>query len=269
MGSTATEKTAESLPVHKDPVLALILTILAPGLGHIYAGRSKRAVFWFLAANLCFGVGLWLARATIFQWSGASAIPPGAPKPLLLLLLPIPEICNLSATLLGATVFLGNASFAVDPPSWAAVLGSTLTGISGVLALLCMVDVWTLAKGGGGKGKGEMRACLLSWVLPGLGHAYLGKRFHARVFFFSVMGLYLVGTLLGGGLVASREKYFYYWAGQILLGAPTAAASIWSQGLHAEKFIPYQDLGLLLVTSAGLLNVLVMLSAYAMARGEK
>lgn len=267
--SAATEKSADPVPGSKDPVLATILSALVPGAGHLYAGQRRRGMIWFLTIEALFFAGMWLSGSTIYQWSGAATMPPGAPKIFLLLLLPIPEIFNLSGTLLGAIGFLSPAE--PFPPGFAASLGTTLSGMAGILAILCMVDVWTCAKkeGKGSTGKSVMRAVILSWAIPGWGHFYLGRRFHARVFLAAVLGLFALGLFLGGGLVTNREKYFYYWAGEALLGAPTALATVLGHGLRAERFIPFQDLGLLLTTSAGLLNVLVMLSAYSMARGEK
>ena len=40
-------------------------------------------------------------------------------------------------------------------------------------------------------------AAILTWLLPGLGHWYQGRKFKAVVFGASVIGLYVVGMWIG------------------------------------------------------------------------
>ena len=42
--------------------------------------------------------------------------------------------------------------------------------------------------------------------------------------FFSLVGLFVLGTVLAEGSNLSRERHFYYWGGQFVIGAPAIVA---------------------------------------------
>jgi signal peptidase I len=76
-GAEATAHVQGSPYRRPDPALAGVLSLLLPGLGHVYVGRNRRALAW-LAAMLAFGVvmlitmhgagvtfGVWLGLATL------------------------------------------------------------------------------------------------------------------------------------------------------------------------------------------------------------
>jgi hypothetical protein len=102
-------------------------------------------------------------------------------------------------------------------------------------------------------------------VLPGLGHWLQGRRVRALLVFGLLVGLLAVGTWLAAGSNLSRERHFYYWAGQFLLGGPALLAE-WSLGRPPVRGeLPWVDVGLLYGCLAGLLNVLAMLDVYGVA----
>lgn len=49
--------------------------------------------------------------------------------------------------------------------------------------------------------KDRRLAAFLSWLLPGAGHYYQGRKFKAAIFFVCIFGTYLYGLVLGGGRV--------------------------------------------------------------------
>ncbi|MBI2923677.1 MAG: hypothetical protein HYY18_21685 [Planctomycetes bacterium] len=46
---------------HRDPSIALVLAWLVPGLGHLYLGKPKKALFFFLTLSLVYLAGFVLA----------------------------------------------------------------------------------------------------------------------------------------------------------------------------------------------------------------
>ena len=72
-----------------------------------------------------------------------------------------------------------------------------------------------------------------------------------------------LGTVLAEGSNLSRERHFYYWAGQFFLGIPALATEVLTGRPPVTGEIAYMDVGLLFASMAGLLNVLAMLDVYA------
>ena len=66
----------------------------------------------------------------------------------------------------------------------------------------------------------------------------------------------------------SRERHFYYWSGQFLLGLPSIALEFASGRPRVTGPIPHADVGLLFSCVAGLLNVLAMLDVYGVAEAR-
>jgi hypothetical protein len=108
-------------------------------------------------------------------------------------------------------------------------------------------------------------AYVLAWLLPGLGHLYLGKKQKAWLFLTSILGLYLVGLAIGGFRTVGADDNPYYYAGKFGSGVTMLCA--WALG--AEKPFPtptmsllWFDPGLLYVAVAGLLNLVVALNVF-------
>lgn len=117
-------------------------------------------------------------------------------------------------------------------------------------------------------------AFVLAWLLPGAGHAAMGK-WKKGLFFFLLLGAtYLFGLwIVGFRAVAFDENPFYY-VGQygsgvtFLLGRYLAD---WRAFPREELPPSWYDPGLLYVCVAGLLNLVVMLNVLevALPRGSE
>jgi len=81
--------------------------------------------------------------------------------------------------------------------------------------------------------------------------------------FVALVGLFVLGTALAEGSNLSRERHFYYWAGQFLIGLPGILAELAFGDMRITGHIPYVDTGLVFGCVAGLLNVLAMIDVYA------
>lgn len=136
-------------------------------------------------------------------------------------------------------------------------------------------------------------AALLTWLLPGLGHWYQGRRFKALLFGTCIIGVYLTGLWLGRGLVVywtwvnplkDSENFrlsfiFQSFVGgftlpgliqgllsyldkpPILGGWMAAPAQEVVNGLH-PKIGRLVEIGTVYTAVAGLLNLLAIMDAY-------
>jgi hypothetical protein len=118
------------------------------------------------------------------------------------------------------------------------------------------------------EGKSWPLAVFLAWVLPGLGHWYLGRRYKAIVFCAGILLLFLGGWVMGQCRVVNHHDQLPFMA-QILTGVTTLVANaigaaLLRQGPADPVSAAYQS-GLVYTLVAGLLNLLVMLDAYIVA----
>lgn len=112
---------------------------------------------------------------------------------------------------------------------------------------------------------------LLGWLVPGLGHVLAGRWGRGLVFFLTVAGLVLTGYFQRGyvfshqfnepfgmlGFFADAGTGAFYFAAKLFeLSGPNIARAA---GDYGTRFI----------ATAGVLNILAVFDAYAVAIGEK
>ena len=112
-------------------------------------------------------------------------------------------------------------------------------------------------------------AGLLAWVLPGLGHVYLGERRHGLIHLVVIGATFWGGVALGGvqNTVKPKERTAWFMA-QLSTGTFAGAALAWSQALSDTT--PFytratEDVAIVYTGVAGLLNLLVILDALVRA----
>ncbi len=151
-------------------------------------------------------------------------------------------------------------------------------------------------------------AGLLAWILPGLGHWYLGHRARAITIMVVIAVTFWCGVAIGGvkSTVDPKENRLWFLA-QICAGSHTIAATLWSRQLEPTAhvcpncdaplayepragdvcpkcgrqisdpelaartrlaFWPQVDIAIVYTGIAGLLNLLVILDAIARAELE-
>lgn len=121
-------------------------------------------------------------------------------------------------------------------------------------------------------------AGLLAWLIPGLGHIYLGHRTRGLILLVTVTVTFWCGVAIGGvrSTVDPRERRLWFVA-QICTGGNTIAAVMLRQRIErtmspeelagpAGHWLP-ADVGVHYTGVAGLLNLLVILDA--VARGDR
>lgn len=122
-------------------------------------------------------------------------------------------------------------------------------------------------------------AGLLAWAVPGLGHIFLGHRGRGLVFLVTITATFWSGVAIGGvrGTVDPDERSLWFVA-QLCTGGNTAVAYLFNKAVtpanpgHARtaaKYVPpfwvAAEVGVHYTGVAGLLNLLVVLDALALA----
>ncbi len=119
-------------------------------------------------------------------------------------------------------------------------------------------------------------AGLLTWILPGLGHFYLGDRARGLILLVTITATFWSGVAIGGaaGTVNPHERKLWFLA-QLGTGGNTLAAYGLSRRVLAElppsdkpPFLGHwlsTDVGVHYTGVAGLLNLLIILDALSRA----
>lgn len=115
-------------------------------------------------------------------------------------------------------------------------------------------------------------AVILAWVFPGLGHAYLGRRGRGALYAAIVTSAFLLGLAYHGRLYTREPEhplsilatFACYGAGILNLAARWLLDSI-----GGDILSPTFEYGCAFILTAGMMNLLLMLDAYDIARGKK
>jgi len=119
--------------------------------------------------------------------------------------------------------------------------------------------------------KNKYAAFFLGWLIPGLGHIYIGNRWKAAVFFIAIMASAVAGVSMGQfhNVYYAADHYQFY--AEIGNGLFTIVGSFMAAALHAAPIemtapaatlagtLPVADLYLML---AGLLNFIIAANAF-------
>ena len=114
-------------------------------------------------------------------------------------------------------------------------------------------------------------AVVLAWLLPGLGHAYLGRPRRAGVFASLILLMFVVGLVLEGSLSAPRDgSYLSILATFADLGTGPlyfiVRAAGWGIG---DVTSATHEIANTFHWSAGIMNMLLCLDAFDVAQGRK
>ena len=246
----------QSEPNDGVPIVAVLLSWFVPGAGHLYLGRTGHALAAFLIVGGLYALGYLLSDGLVFQF-----LDPELRGPAGFLL--TPEIGNFGM-LLAHVQSQPQVTYpftpAIYPPTVA--LGGMLTAASGVCGALAMAEAHWSARRTSGFGASPGLDAALTWLVPGLGHLRQGRKLRGMVVFAVLVGVFLLGCLLAENSNLSRERHFYYWSAQFLLGGPAFVAELLFGGERVTGPVELIDVGLYFGALGGLLNVLAMLDAY-------
>lgn len=257
-----------------SPGAAVLWTFLVPGSAHLRLGRAGRALLAFVSTAALFWLGYsmmgWGEGDPVRLWSFTLIDPPSFLAPVVNLF-PVhlaPESANLGNTIVAGflrpedTVTVQRLMRA--PSGWEDI-GSFLTAASGMAAIFWAVDAHWLASGRQVSGPGPGRVAFLSWLLPGLGHWQAGQKDKGLVMGGAVILIFAIGMICSLGHAVDRGLQPVWWVGQVLFGGGALFAGLFTAPLEFSHHPEFFDLGLVLCTAAGLLNLVVMIDAYTVA----
>jgi TM2 domain-containing membrane protein YozV/predicted outer membrane lipoprotein len=245
----------QGAPPRRSANVAALLTWFVPGAGHLYVGRGLLGLAVFGVVQGLYLLGLRLSGGRVFEFLDPELRSSFAPALS-------PEAGNLGAILYQMRKF-GFGEGHLEPWPAGIVLGSLLTAASGILNAIAMTHAHTLARTSSLAGATRpVAATLCAWLVPGLGHVLQGRKLRGAIVFVLLVGTFALGTTLSEGSNLSRERHFYYWAGQYLLGLPAIASELALGDMRITHDIPYVEAGLVFGCVAGLLNVVAMLDVY-------
>jgi hypothetical protein len=250
-------------PSRGSPDFAAILTWFVPGAGHVYIGRPLFGLIAFLLIEGLYFLGVHFTDGRLFEFLESDLQGPFAGALA-------PEVGKLGALIWHVKSYaFGPGHPRPWPPHMH--LGSWLTAISGMLNVCLMVRANLDARpnpSASNLGSRSSIEIIAGWFVPGLGHVLQKRVRRGLVVFALLVGLLVLGTILAEGSNLDRERHFYYWAGQFLLGAPVMLAEAVHGHARVTHDIPYVDAGLVMVCLAGLLNVLALLDVFGHAERQ-
>ena len=113
--------------------------------------------------------------------------------------------------------------------------------------------------------------CLGAWLIPGLGHLLLGRKWRALILFVSIVGMFVLGLAMQGQYFSLGSGSYLHTLGyfaELSVGVPMRAATFFGYG-GGDTFFVCSDYGTAFLIGAGMLNVLTVLDAYDIAGGRK
>lgn len=118
---------------------------------------------------------------------------------------------------------------------------------------------------------GLVLLCLASWIVPGAGHLWLGRRQKGLTFLVALPLMFAIGLALAGRLFPFQLADLLVCLealAELGIGLPYFAASALGFGAGEVRTVTYEYGNAFLIV-AGLLNLLVVIDAYDVARGRK
>ena len=118
---------------------------------------------------------------------------------------------------------------------------------------------------------GLVLLCLASWIVPGAGHLWLGRRGKGLVFLIAIPLMFAIGLAIHGRLfpfLLSDPLVCLEALAEAGAGAAFFVANALGYGAGGVRAVTYEYGNTFLVV-AGLLNMLVVIDTYDVAMGRK
>ncbi len=113
-------------------------------------------------------------------------------------------------------------------------------------------------------------AAVLAWLLPGAGHAFLGRKGRGFLFAALVIAAWVFGAALDGAFYRPTPGQPLSILGALAeLGAGLAYAMLFLSGFSGDATAPGFEYGKAFLITAGLMNYLLVLDAWDIALGRK
>jgi len=110
-----------------------------------------------------------------------------------------------------------------------------------------------------------------AWLIPGLGHFLLGRRWRALILFGSIAAMFLLGLAMNGEFFSTQSASYLEtlgYFGELCVGAAMPVARFFGYPGGNPLFVS-SDFGTAFLVSAGMLNALCVFDTYDIAVGRK
>jgi TM2 domain-containing membrane protein YozV len=115
-------------------------------------------------------------------------------------------------------------------------------------------------------------AVVLAWVVPGLGHVYLKRPARGVLFFLLIVAALFIGCQVEGNLytvIRNQPLTILGTAGAMGMGSPYFLLRSSLFHYQGNLIAPGYEYGTAFLLTAGLMNLLLILDAWDIARGYK
>ncbi len=128
-----------------------------------------------------------------------------------------------------------------------------------------------------GRGPSTAVAALLAWMVPGLGHWWIGERGRGVILFAVIAGTFWGGVAIAGIRSTVQPRENGAWIAAQLCAGPQALAALHMSNRMKERpdeelhkaMWPAATIGVVYAGVAGLLNLLVIVDVLARAEGAR
>jgi hypothetical protein len=116
-----------------------------------------------------------------------------------------------------------------------------------------------------------VRLCVAAWLIPGLGHLLLKRKWRALILFASIITMFALGLAMQGQFFSTSYASYlqtlgYY--GELCVGLAMPVAKFFGYP-GGDLFFVSSDFGTAYLVAAGMLNALAVLDCYDIAMGRK
>jgi len=116
-----------------------------------------------------------------------------------------------------------------------------------------------------------VRLCVAAWIVPGLGHFLLGRKWRALILFFAILTMFLMGIAMQGVFFTTGSESYLQtlgYFGELGVGLAMPLARFFGYAGGNPLFVS-ADFGTAYLVSAGMLTTLSILDTYDIAMGRK
>ena len=116
-----------------------------------------------------------------------------------------------------------------------------------------------------------VRLCVAAWMVPGLGHFLLGRKWRALILFSAIVTMFLMGIAMQGEFFTTSSGAYLQslgYFGELCVGLAMPAARFFGYAGGNPLFVS-ADFGTAYLVAAGMLNTLSILDTYDIALGRK
>jgi len=116
-----------------------------------------------------------------------------------------------------------------------------------------------------------IRLCVAAWLVPGLGHWMLGRKWRALILFASIVTMFLLGIGMQGEFFSTGTGSYLQslgYFGEMCVGLAMPASRFFGYAGGNPLFVS-ADFGTAYLVAAGMLNTLSILDTYDIALGRK